>query len=313
MTTSTLDEQIRTTLFQLREVHPESYIHLLLDPNHPCSPFDPLYPEKLGKREIQSLVTRVDRSDYAHDPSICPLLVTVYSPGDRGYPDELLLDQSIRNAEARCSSVNGAYVCGWLVSDRDAGAVAAHLVKACELFDLTAGKRRVLPLFEPHRLALAADADKPGFIRKWLGPISHWLLVDLAGELRVIKAEDFPGGAHNLEHLGTDEWAAQKRIGDAKVVLMALVDGSHVIPGRPETAIDSALQKAAADGMKRTEDIVFHALNGFTIGAGWASHPASRTVIQQALEGEETLSQLMSELSDDILDEIAASKQDPHA
>jgi len=310
MSTSPLHEQVRAALFQLREVNPSSYVHLLLDGNHPCSVDDALHASQLATREIACTPVTVKRADFAHDPQICPSLVTLFAPGDRGYPDELLLDQSIAYAHAHHASVNGTHVCGWLVSERPAEELAAHLASACELFDLGIGKRRVLPLFEPHRLALAADAGKDGFMRRWLGPVSHWLWIDLNGALRSLAAHDLAQDGAGRQHLDERDWQAQRRVDEAKVVMLALADSQQMVPVKPEIAIDRALQRAIDQGLQRTEDLVFYALNEFSIGAGWAAHPAALHAIAQAQAGNETLSELISALNDATLDEIAAWRAD---
>ncbi|OWY30650.1 hypothetical protein [Herbaspirillum robiniae] len=303
-----LNEQLRAALFQLREVNPRSYVYLLLDGNHPCAEDDALHTTRLPAREIPARPVTVPRADFAHDPAICPALVTLYSPGDRGYPDELLLDLSIAHAWRRHASVNGSYVCGWLVSESPIDQIAAHLAKASELFDVLGGRRRVLALFEPHRLSLAADAGRDGFLRRWLGPVSHWLWLDLHGQLRSLATHDLAEPAPGNEHLGQREWQAQQRVADARIVAMAMADTRHMLPVKPETAIDAALQRATARGLRRTEDLVFCALNDFSIAPGWAAHPAAARAIAQALEGEQTLSELMCGLSDDTLEEIAAQR-----
>ncbi|MDR6396908.1 hypothetical protein [Herbaspirillum seropedicae] len=307
MTQADINEQIRAALFQLREVYPRSYIHLLLDGNHPCEEDDPLHFRRLPAREIPAKPVTVTRADFSHEPAICPALVTLYAPGDRGYPDEALLDLSIAHAWRRRASVNGSYVCGWLVSESPAEILAPHIASACELFDLQLGRKRVLPLFEPHRLALVAEAGKDVFLRRWLGPVSHWLWLDLNGSLRSLVAHDLDvTSTTGKEHLGLREWKMQQRVADASLIAMAMIEAQNPLPARPEIAFDAALQRAQDMGLRRTEDLVFAALNDFSFSAQWVQHPASQRAIRQALEGEKTLSELMCELPDAILEEIAA-------
>ncbi|WP_443113023.1 hypothetical protein [Herbaspirillum seropedicae] len=308
MSQSKVNEQLRAVLFQLREVHPRSHVHLLLDGNHPCADDDALHIARLAKRDIPAKVVPVPRADFLHDPAICPSLVTLYSPGDRGYPDELLLDLSINHAWRRRDSINGSYVCGWLVSESPAHDVATHLARACELFDVLRGCRRVLPLFEPHRLSLVADAGLESFLRRWLGPISHWLWLDMQGELHSLAVNELPDGVSSKEHLSQRHWQAQQRVANARLVAMAMADAGLILPTHPETAIDGSLQRAGDLGLQRTEDLVFFALNDFSISRDWTAHPAAAKAIRQAQQGEQTLSELMCELSDNTLEEIAASR-----
>jgi len=304
-----INEQLRAVLFQLREVNPGSYVHLLLDGNHPCADDDELHITRLKKRDIPAEAVLVPRADFAHDPAICPALVTLYSPGDRGYPDDALLDLSIAHAWYRRDSINGSYVCGWLVSESSAHQVAKHLAPACELFDLTRGCRRVLPLFEPHRLSLVVDAGRESFLRRWIGPISHWMWLDMKGDLRSLAASDLADGVPGKDHLSQRHWQAQQRVANARVVAVAMADAGHTLPVYPETTIDASLQRAAALGLQRTEDLVFFALNDFSFSPAWTSHPAAANAIRQALQGERTLSELMCRLTDDTLEEIAATRE----
>ncbi|UIN21241.1 hypothetical protein [Herbaspirillum frisingense] len=308
MSQSQLNEQLRAVLFQLREVHPRSHVYLLLDGNHPCTEDNALHTTRLAKREIAASAVTVPRADFVHDPAICPVLVTLFSPNDRGYPDELLLDLSIADAWRRRASVNGSYVCGWLVSESPAHELAKHLAHACELFDVLRGCRRVLPLFEPHRLSLVVDAGRDGFLRRWLGPVSHWLWLDLGGQLRSLAANELTADRPGTEHLSQLDWQAQQRVANARMVALALADTGNMLPIKPEAAIDAALRRAVARGLQRTEDLVFFALNDFSISTDWAEHPAVAHAIRQALVGERTLSELMCALSDATLEEIAAPR-----
>jgi len=306
MSQEDINEKIRAALFQLREVHPSSYIHLLLDGNRSCAEDDPLHFHRLPGREIPITPVIVKRADFSHDPAICPALVTLYTPGDRGYPDEALLDLSIAHAWRRHASINGTYVCGWLASERPAESLAPHIASACELFDLQLGRRRVLPLFETHRLALVADAGNHGFLRRWLGPISHWIWLDVSGRMRSLAAHDLEiTSVAGKENLGLCEWKMQQSVADASLIVMAMLEAKHPLPAQPEIALNAALQRAQDMGLQRTEDLVFAVLNEFSFSPDWVRHPASQRAIHQALEGERTLSELMSELPDAILEEIA--------
>lgn len=309
MNNPSLNEEIRAALFQLREAHPHCHIHVLLDGNHPCFEGDPLHLHQLAKREIPANPIIVPRADYLHDPSICPALVTLHSPGDRGYPDDELFDLAIAHAWRRRASINGSYVAGWLVSEKPAKEVAAHIAESCELFDLLNGRRRFLPLFEPHRLSLLANTDRKSFLHRWLGPISHWLWLDLNGQLNNLAAHDLNrDGTSPGEQLEQRDWMMQHRVADARLVAMAIQEAQHRLPSNPEIAIDASLKRAKARGLQRTEDLIFTALNDFSLSAGWADHLAAQWAIEQALVGERSLSKVMTTLPDEILNEIANNR-----
>jgi len=305
-----LRTQLRAQFFQWREVHPKAHIHALLDLNCPVAQYDELHPSNLSQRPIERHMETVHRPDLAHEPELLPQLLQLHVAGEHGYPDEALIDLTLECAVARCRSVNGAYVAGWLCTDALPTAAARHLAKSGVVLDKSQARQRYLPFFEPYRLALLADDPAAaGFLRRWLGPIRHWALIDTAGELKVISAPQQDDSEHTAP-LGREQFASQARIATARFVVMAMTRAGIAMPSQPELRIDAAMRQASGGGLHRTEDIVFYALNVFTLGPRWAEHPQAADLVRQvasAPDDQPGLAQFIAALPDAVLDEMAAS------
>lgn len=245
----------------------------------------------------------VPRPDLAHEPGLCPKLVQLHQAGEHGYVDEALIDLTIECAAQHCTSVNGAYVSAWIVSPAEPARIAQHLAAAGVVFDLGKGRQRYVPFFEPARTALVI-ADMPlAPQRTWLNPAKHWLYVDAAGRLQILDTPaEMPWEPLRL---APEHFAAMGRLEQARFVLMALVNSGAVPERQPEMAIDRAVKNAHDQGLRHTEDVVFFALNHFTLGERWCLHPAARDGIRQAASGALRLTAAMQALPDDVLDSIA--------
>ncbi|MFX3543684.1 MULTISPECIES: hypothetical protein [Ralstonia] len=296
--------------FEVRESHPAYHIHVILDPNHPVAPFDLLHPEHLLERKPKTRWARVDRPDFQHDPDICPLLVTVFSPGDHGYPDEALLSETIDRAIERSASVNGAYVCGWVACAANADELASQIAARCVVANPLTG-RRVLPWFEPHRLALLAD-DDADILPSLLPPGTHWWFIDAAATVRSLSApETDPAKPASVQQLHA-MWAQHDRIADARRVLMALKKSDLSIPERPEKTLDGLVRLANEQGLRGQQDVIFFVLNCLTLSPFWYEHPNVQTILQDIRTGsEDSLAETIAAQPDVVLDEIASYGIDP--
>lgn len=304
-----LRAQLRAQFFQWREIHPKAHIYALLDLNCPVAQYDELHPSNLSQRQIERHIEAVHRPDLAHEPELLPQLLQLYGAGEHGYPDEALIDLTLECAVARCRSVNGAHVAGWLCSDALPTEAARHLAKSGVVLDKSQARQRYLPFFEPYRLALLADDPAAsGFLQRWLGPFRHWALIDTAGELKIVSAPS--QDSENAASLTSEQFVSQARIATARVVVMAMTRAGITIPAQPELRIDAAMHQAFRRGLHRTEDIVFYALNVFTLGPRWAEHPQAADLVRQVASApadQPGLAQLIAALPDAVLDEMAAS------
>lgn len=303
-------ERLYAEWFEVREAHQDYHIHVILDPNHPVAPFDILHPSHLLARKPKVRWSRIERPDFQHDPDICPLLVTVFTPGDHGYPDEALLDETIDRAIERSASVNGAYVCGWVACAANADALASQIAARCVVANPLTG-RRVLPWFEPHRLALITE-DNADILPSLLPQGTRWWFIDAAATVRSVSAPEAdaaqPASIQRLHAL----WAQHDRIADARRVLMALKKAEQSIPERPETTLDGLVRLANEQGLRGQQDVIFFVLNSLTLSPAWYKHPSVQSILQDSRGGgEDSLADAVAALPDVVLDEITSYGIDP--
>jgi hypothetical protein len=302
---------LRRALFQTCESSIAGlYVHAVLDPNHPVAPFDVLHPEHLRTRQPAPEWHRVERQDLKHEPELCPWILTLHKPQGHGYEDEGLFDELVARALERCASINGAYVCGWVATGYDAAEFAKHLAKRSAVAH-PAALRRVLPWFEPHRLALI---EAPEVLVHLLKGIAGWWFIDLAGSLRrvnppVVGSQDAdgpladpflrPSRVHPL-------WDRQERIHQARLVAMSLRKAGLAFPPRPEATLDDLVRLAHEQGLHGEQDVIFFALNCLTLSPKWYAHPAVRQALAQKAAGEgATLAQLLAAQPDSVLEAVA--------
>jgi len=303
-------ERLYAEWFEVREAHPDYRIHVILDPNHPVAPFDILHPSHLLARKPKVRWSRIERPDFQHDPGICPLVVTVFSPGDHGYPDEALLNETIDRAIERSASVNGAYVCGWVACAANAHELASQIAARCVVANPLTG-RRVLPWFEPHRLALITE-DNADILPSLLPLRTRWWFIDAAATVRSISAPETdaaqPASVQRLHAL----WAQHDRIADARRVLMALKKAEQRIPQRPETTLDGLVRLANEQGLGGQQDVIFFVLNCLTLSPAWYEHPSVQSILQDIREGgDDSLADAVAAQPDAVLNEIASYGIDP--
>ena len=301
-----LQTQLLARFYAWRDSRPAANIYVLLDQSHPVAGHDDLHRTQLLKRKVSRHVEPVSRPDLQGDPDTAPLLVQLYVAGEHGYADESLIELTLRHSLKRCRSVNGAYVAGWICSDAHPKPLADWIAKSGVVFVQHEGRQRFMPFFEPFRMALLADDETSSpFLTRWLGPISQWLLLDSAGSLRQISPRSAPTPGV-LQTLGHKHFASQSRVGVARFVVMALEKSGVLITQKPESRIDAVIAEAQASGLAEVEDIVFYALNSFTVGAGWASHPrAAAAIAKTASDRSVRLADELLGLSEEALNDIA--------
>ena len=176
------------------------------------------------------------------------------------------------------------------------------------MFDVSKGRQRYLPVFEPYRMALLADDPQAeSFLQRWLGPLIHWMFIDTCGTVRTVSRHADSVTTRGAARLERTQFEAQERIPTARLVVMAIKQAGIRIASQVERRIDEVMVHAARAGLRDTEDVVFYALNTFTLGAAWAMHPRAAVVIQQvASQPELRLAKAMSDLPDHVLEEIAS-------
>lgn len=309
MTTGSDSEEVFEALLKLCELHQDCHVYVLLDRNCPVVDTHELHEAKLAKRAIQRLQVPVLRPDFAHEPETLPSLMLLRQADEHGWVDEELVRATVDCALQRCASVNGAYVAGWLLSQASPNDIARHLCSAGVVFDMGQGRTRYLPYFEPHALALVHAHSDATALPAWLGPVQCWGYVDLLGQLKALQLpKDVPVRTGAKPKPTAKLMAALSRRKLARSI--AAHAGAQSLPPRqPEATLDDMIERAHAEGLSRTEDIVLHALNALAFGMHWSSHPLARQAIAKAAKGAEAprLSDLLDALSDEQLNELAGA------
>ncbi|RPE75866.1 hypothetical protein [Vulcaniibacterium tengchongense] len=298
-------DELRERLIECIEARPGSRVLALLDPNHPVASYHELHIERIAKRPSRPVLTAVARDDLLSEPSLHPRLLTLRTPRDRGYPDEALLESTLECARQRSVSINGAYVCGWLVADAPETEVAAQLKRGMVMSDPSSRKRKVLALFEPHRLMLARHLAPASWLSRWLGVVHSWFLVDGRGQLQELKPA-LHDASHTSDLPGADFWLAQARVRRAREVLLTLAKAGQAIPSDCEIKADDALRAAYGQGLSEIEDVIFFAANQMLLRPGWHAHPAVAACIDAARKGDAALTDGLTALPDHVLDQLAA-------
>lgn len=295
--------ELRDRLFERIDGQPNKSVLALLDPNHPVAPHHPLHLDRLAVRPLPSELVTVPREDLA-DPLLHPRLLVLRRPEDRGYPDEALLDLTLQCATERRTSINGAYVCGWLVTDEPASRIASQIRRYSVMRDPLLRKQRVLPVFEPHRMVLASHLAPSQWLGEWLGAISSWFLIDACGQLKEIRPT--VRDASELLKLPNEAfWRAQGHVRRAREVLLTLVKAGHMVPVDCEIRIEQALLLAEAQGIRDIEDLLFFATNHLVLPPYWHEHPAIQDCLEKAKSGAMPLTDSIAALPDDVLDELS--------
>ena len=295
---------LRERLFERTDGRQNCSTLVLLDPNHPVATTHPLHRDRLIDRVPTPTLFVVPRDDRMADPDSHPRLLVLRGPDDRGYLDEDLLALTVDCAQQRRWSVNGAYVAGWLISESSPEEIASQIRRNVIVEDLSALKRTVVPLFEPHRLMLATHFASPAWLSQWLGCVSSWFLIDAYGQLRELRPS-----AQDAAQLSTspspDFWHAQSRVKAAREVLLAAVKAQQMIPVDCEVKIDLALQTAYHVGLSDVEDVIFFAVNNLVLPANWHTHPAVGACIAKAVAGEAALTESIVSLPDFVLEALS--------
>jgi hypothetical protein len=304
--TSDQGAELRAKFFNVRETRPASHIYVLLDNAYPVGPDHPLHPIQLAARPIARERATVTLRPGSVADEWQPTLMQLYRAGENGYVDEELIDISLAAAVERRASINGAYVAAWIASDLATIQFAAQLARNCEVFDSHSARRRQIPLYEPHRMALLLDDPQArDFLHSYLSKTRLWSFIDAAGELRTITSLDSTSvPEHAGQRLSLAQCRMQPRVALARQVLMGLTKAELAVPPNAEHAIDALLMEADGLGLSHAEDVIFFALNCMSVSSEWHEHPQARRCIAQSRDDGAPLAGLIGELPDAVLDEI---------
>lgn len=283
-------------------------IYVLLDPGAPVFTENPLHPGNLEVREGSPSLTKIKRPGYAQGSTAHPLLLTLRLSTDNGYPDELLLFETFECARSRRLSINGSYVCGWLVSEQSAPVLAKELSDSMLIWDASQQKKRVLPWFEPDRLALWMASPYSARLSSRMRSVTFWNLLDAQGDILTLERERLPAapvqGGYPAEF-----WHLQKLIGLVRKVISASMCARVTLPPHAELIIANVLLKAREMGLSRTEDLVVFSLNCLTFGSNWYLSPDIQSRIADALSGKSSLVDALDSLPMDVWAVLSVSNK----
>lgn len=297
-------QALREQLWPHLDTDAPRWVLALLDPNHPVAVHDPLHVTRLAQRQPPVEWLPVRREDFLSSPELWPQLLVLRAPDRSGWIDEPLLDLTVAHALERRTSINGAYVCGWLVTDRDPADIARQMKRALQQ-RMSFLQQRALAWFEPHRWALLmASEDARAWLRTAMAGVHSWSWIDLAGHLN----ETLFTGHNEAPVAGAltgADWARQQRVPQARQVVLALTKADIDLPADAERHIDQALLQADVLGLILLEDRLCFALHSVGIGPQWHRHPAATACIECATNGESTLADALDALDDETLHRIA--------
>jgi hypothetical protein len=297
--------ELRALFFNLRETRPQSHIYVVLDNACPVSPDHALSPESLPLRSIKRDYALVGGSEGPDAAQWALGLLQLCRSDENGYIDEELIDLSLQTALDRRTSINGAYVAGWVATDLDIHALAAQIDRRATMFDLSSGQSRKLRLHEPYRMALLlGNAQAPSFLASHLQGLHSWMFVDTSGHIRRINADQF--SEPTLHRPTLDMCRALHRVAMGRRVVMAMIKADIAMPEHAELTIDDLLVLAQEHGLSHAEDMIFFALNALTLERSWYEHPQARRLLEQVRQEGAPLVGLFNELPPEVVEQIAA-------
>lgn len=297
--------ELRNRLFERIDERPNSRsVLVLLDAHHPVGPSSQLHHTQLTKRAPLPELIAIPRDDFLSDVDLHPQLLVLRTPADRGYRDDALLDLTLACAMQRRVSINGAYVCGWLVTDAPLDIIAKQLQRNLVVRNGLTNRQGVLPLFEPHRMVLATHLAPQHWLSAWLGDISSWFLIDACGQIQEVRPS-IRDATQLVKAPDIAFWQAQNRVPRAREALLAMVKSEQMIPIDCEIKLDQALQVAYRQGLDDVEDVIFFTANHMILAPHWFQHPVIHECIEQARSEKARLTDSMSVLPDSVLDELS--------
>jgi hypothetical protein len=305
--------ELRALFFNVRETRPASHIYVLLDNACPVSSDHALHADSVSNRTVQR--DRLHVGDAGASPEALawqPMLLQLHRSGESGYADDELIELTWQNATERCASINGAYVAAWIASDQAIDALASHLARNSDVFDLSQGRKHKMQLHQPYRMALLSNSSEAGaFLSSHLRGIHAWMFVDAASALRTIKVDSTLADAERAPHPPLSLCRALQRVPMGRRVLLGMKKAELPVPDNAEQVIDDLLVIADKKGLTHAEDVIFFALNTLTLSPAWYDHPQARALIQRSSEDSAPLVGLFSELPRETVEEIGTYR--PHS
>ncbi|MFT0870210.1 hypothetical protein [Pseudomonas sp. CAM1A] len=275
--------------------HPsDQSCHVLIDPTAMSGKSDQAVLEGLRQALDANAFTQIYRPDLTHAPDAHPVLARLASAGET-LPDSLLTLTA--QASLRDIRRQRRLVCGWLFSDRPAGDLAEHILSLCKV-SITQAEARFYPLFEPVRLELFAAAFEHSAQQPWW-PIRNWLFLTSGGLPVQMPGEPY---THRPKPVAAGEMQAEAPLVQAVLsAWRALLPETETRPSLPSVAALLAYEEivqARQQGLSEPADILALVLHQLCLHGQLHAHPAIRTLIEKAVQGQTPLTQMFAEYSD---------------
>lgn len=285
-------------------------LYLLVDPLAQCDVHHPLHVSALIEA-FDGAWARVPRTDLAHTPLACPLLVRLAGPGEQ--PSERWLHLSARYAQED-AAYRKRYIGGWLISAEAPEMVAKQLAIAC-LLPRRGGPPRFLPLYEPVRLELLAHTLQ-GDIRSWLWPLRLWCHPSSSGGLNLLEGEPGEAGP-NL--LAAADVQAQVPLVNALLAAwrhslqgeqrygLWRWDGDELLPPAAAVLAYQQISQARSMGLTEETDILVLALHRLTLHPLLHQHPLVRDAVVRAVHRKASLAAIFQTYDDSVWKRVVDS------
>ena len=267
---------------------PDEFLYLLVNALYPIEQDSALHVENLAQHNPLP----VPRADLEHSPHLCPQLIILAMPGVA--PNLDLVQVALEMALDEKGNTKRV-ICAFLTSADGPTEVARNLAAHCIVREKPEGPRRFMPLFEPQRLTLLQHTVPESWLNGWLGSIASWVYFDHAAQAQLLTRLH-PGVWE--ETLPADALRAQN---NARAVADLLLAWQRTGYAMPKNATQCALDQILAAinmGLKLAEDQLAFGLGRLTIHPHLERHPAVKSAIDNAIQGQQPLAQAFAAIPD---------------
>lgn len=225
-----------------------------------------------------------------------------------------LLQESVRLAAedrepARIARGQGQRIGGWLTSNASLDDIAAHWSHLVLQKD-DQGTTCLLRFYDSRALALLWGALSAGQQQVLLGPVAAWHAPDACGRRHAYTSDQALQSELQIE---PEQWFAIRLHGfiNKAVALHMHETGRQPRPSEIDTAVAAAL-RAGRNGLTDPEDLVAFIRHALVWHPRFDAHPRVRALLTR-LSADDAYSWLVSELSDEEIEEIKRGEWDESA
>jgi len=267
------------TILGLCAQKPNEFLYFLIDALQPVEQGSTLHIAQLAQHETIA----VPRADLGHSPHLCPQLVILAKPGAEPHLD--LLNAALETVYEEADNTK-RIVCGFLTSADGPIEVAHTLAAHCIVREHLEAPRRLIPLFEPHRLTLLHLTAPESWLNGWLGSISTLVYFDQSAQAQQLSLRQ---SIEWNECLPADTAHAQFHAPAIASLLLAWRRaGNSLPPNATQRALEQIID-AETIGLNSHEDQLVFGLSRLTVHPRLERHPAVQTAIENAIQGFESI------------------------